>query len=97
MRSTWLFPVLLLAVASGAIPARAQDANSAKSFLSEAYTHYRKGDKGAVPSASNASRYIHSSLRALMVADERAVGTDVPISEMAIFSATARSGLEFMI
>ncbi|MGA9063430.1 MAG: hypothetical protein WB341_17435 [Terracidiphilus sp.] len=61
-------------------PVRAQDANSAKSFLAEAYTHYGKGDKGAVPSASNANRYIHSSLLALMDADEKAVGTDVPIS-----------------
>jgi hypothetical protein len=69
--------VLLLAVAAaGAIPVSAQDANSAKAFLVEAYTHYGNISGGIDFMGPGANRYYHSSLIALMQADTRAAGPD---------------------
>jgi hypothetical protein len=76
MRAKYLCPIAFSFIAIlFCTSSHAQDANSAKLFLTEAYSHYGKNDKGAV-----GSRYIHSSLLALMKTDEQAVGTDVPIS-----------------
>jgi hypothetical protein len=77
MRSRLL---LALAGAIGAIimtgPVAAQDANSAQSFLAEAYRHYTRNSKGI----QHYERYLHTSLLALIKADVKASGTDIPVS-----------------
>jgi len=76
MRCTRLLSVLLLAFALGAIPAPAQDANSAKAFLIGAYSHYGKNGKGIDFSGPRANRYYHSSLISLIQEDVKANGPD---------------------
>lgn len=76
MRRTILVSALLVAVVPGLNPTRAQDANSAKTFLVEAYQHYGKNGKGIDFGGPSAHRYYHSSLIALMRADAKANGPD---------------------
>ena len=69
--------MLLLAAAVATVhPARAQDASSAKAFLAEAYRHYDKNGKGIDLAGPEANRYYHSSLIALIRADNKANGPD---------------------
>jgi len=56
---------LLIVLTAPAIPAAAQDAASAKAFLQSAYAFYGKNGKGNPLT----SRYLHSSLSALIDAD----------------------------
>ena len=59
------------------VPARsaqAQDAASAKVFLQSIYAQYQKNGPGVEVAGPHASRYLHSSLIALLRADARAVG-----------------------
>jgi hypothetical protein len=73
-------PFFLIAVFTclcvGAAPVRAQDAASARSFLESLYRLYGKGGKGFSVSGSQGRRVFHSSLLALVNADERANGPD---------------------
>ena len=78
MRCARLFSVLVLVVAGAAAgPAGAQDANSAKAFLTKAYTHYGKNGKGISFSGPLAQRYFHSSLIALVQDHDNALGSDL--------------------
>jgi Protein of unknown function (DUF3828) len=54
--------------------AAAQDENSAKALLTTIFGHYSKGGKGV----DFKSGYFHSSLIALVNADFKAAGTDIP-------------------
>ena len=75
MSRTRLLSVLLLVLAAaGPISLYAQDANSAKAFLMDAYTHYGKNGKGIDFMGPKANRYFHSSLIALIRADDKANG-----------------------
>jgi hypothetical protein len=66
VRARLLFSfALLIAFAAPPVPAAAQDAASAKTFLQSAYAFYGKNGKGNPLT----SRYLHSSLSALMDAD----------------------------
>jgi hypothetical protein len=60
--------------------AAAQDLSSAKAFLVSVYQNYGKGGQGIDQSGPKASKYFHSSLIALLKADVKAVGSDVPVS-----------------
>lgn len=76
------FPSITLLAATLLLPTAlaAQDAASAKAFLQSAFRLYKNGGKGI---ATQSNRYYHSSLEALMTADERAVrdkGTDIPFA-----------------
>ena len=61
-------------LAAGTVPARAQDAASARSFLESVYRLYGKGGKGVALSGPQARRVFDASLLALMRADEKANG-----------------------
>jgi hypothetical protein len=65
---------VVLAAALLAVPARGQDANSARQFLASVYKHYANHGKGIDFSGSKAHTYIDASLQALMDADVKAVG-----------------------
>jgi hypothetical protein len=69
-----------LAVAMCAQHAGAQDAASAKTFLAAIYQRYGRNGKGISQSGREAQKYFHSSLIALMQADVKAVGSDIPIA-----------------
>jgi hypothetical protein len=73
LQSLLVLPLLALLFAA---PLAAQDVAGAKSFLAEAYRHYTRNSKGI----QHYDHYLHSSLRALMDADAKAVGTDIPVS-----------------
>jgi len=74
-----LSPIALLAAALLlATTLAAQDAASARTFLESAFQLYKNGGKGV---DTQSHRYYHSSLEALLTADEKAVrdkGTDIP-------------------
>jgi len=76
-----LSPIALLAAGLLlATPLAAQDAASAKALLESAFRLYKNGGKGV---DTHSNRYYHSSLKALMTADEKAVrdkGTDIPFA-----------------
>src|SRR5215468_6217090 len=76
-----LSPIALFAAALLlATPLAAQDAASAKTLLESAFRLYKNGGKGV---DAHSNRYYHSSLKALMTADEKAVrdkGTDIPFA-----------------
>ena len=76
-----LSPLGLLAVALLLVtPLAAQDAASAKALLESAFRLYKNGGKGV---DTHSNRYYHSSLKALMTADEKAArdkGTDIPFA-----------------
>jgi len=75
MRPKPLIVIGLLAVAiMGAIPSRAQDASSAKSFLVSVYQQYQHGGIGIDFQGPDANLYFDSSLLALETADVRANG-----------------------
>lgn len=63
-----------LAAALSAVPARGQDAHSARQFLAFVYEHYANHGKGIDFSGSMAPNYFDVSLDALMDADVKAVG-----------------------
>jgi hypothetical protein len=66
---------LFLLCACAAIPlAHAQDASSAKQFVESVYKRYEKDGIGVPFGGPYAHRFYHSSLLALMRADEKAVG-----------------------
>lgn len=71
---------LLIAATAWVSAAGAQDARSARAFLESAYRHYAKGGEGINQTGPEAPLYFHSSLIALMKADVKAVGTDIPIA-----------------
>jgi hypothetical protein len=71
---------LSIAAMAWAGAAGAQDAGSAKAFLESAYQHYGKGDKGINQTGPEATLYFHSTLIALIKADIKAVGDDIPIA-----------------
>jgi hypothetical protein len=73
-----IFPTAALLVMALVMTANvySQDADSARSFLESVYRHYGKGSKGIDFTGHGASRYFHSSLIALMRADEKANGPD---------------------
>jgi hypothetical protein len=70
------FPFFLMSICACAPPAvaRTQDANSAHQFIESLYKPYAKNGGGVPSSGTNARRYYHSSLLALMRADEKAAG-----------------------
>src|SRR5271169_6576907 len=76
-----LSPIGLLAVALLLVtPLAAQDTASAKALLESAFRLYKNGGKGV---DTHSNRYYHSSLKALMTADEKAArdkGTDIPFA-----------------
>src|SRR5208337_2992845 len=77
MNSKLLVSIVLSAlVLPWAAPARAQDANSAKTFIESVYQLYPKGGKGVDWTGPRASQYFHPSLIALMRADSKAAGPD---------------------
>lgn len=61
------------------VSARAQDADSARVWLRSLYAAYTHNGKGIQYDARNAGRWFTPSLVALMRADDRAVGTDMPV------------------
>lgn len=69
---------LMIAILAPEIPAAAQDAVSAKTFLESVYQHYNHGDKGIDFTGPEASAYYHSSLVALIRADIKANHPDIP-------------------
>lgn len=78
MRVRRLFTLALCAAAFlVAARASAQDAESAKAFLVSVYKHYQDEGIGVDTVGPHASLYFHSSLLALMRADERAASPDV--------------------
>jgi hypothetical protein len=75
MRARLIFAIAFLAtVILPANPAAAQDEASAKALLTTIFQHYGKGGKGV----DYKSGYFHSSLVALVNADVKAAGTDIP-------------------
>ncbi len=75
MRDRPLFASAILAtVFLAIIPSSAQDTSSAKAFLTAIFRLYDKGGNGIDVS----SRYLHSSLIALVKADVQATGSDIP-------------------
>jgi len=75
MRPRLLFAIAILAaVLLPAIPSAAQDEASAKALLTNLFLRYAKAGKGV----DYKSGYFHSSLVALVNADVKANGTDVP-------------------
>jgi hypothetical protein len=58
------------------VSARAQDAASAKAFLVNIYSHYKKDGKGVDFDGPRSALYFHSSLLALENADVKANGPD---------------------
>jgi len=75
MRAKLLFAIASLAAVSlPAIPSTAQDEASAKVLLTTIFGHYGKGGKGTDFKIG----YFHSSLVALVNADVKAAGTDIP-------------------
>lgn len=72
-----LLPILAAAVAIATVDsAGAQDATSAKQFLQSVYQNYGHGGHGINTSGPKAARYFHSSLIALIKADQKAAGPD---------------------
>src|ERR1035438_1304591 len=75
MRARLLFATAVFAaILLPAIPSAAQDEASAKALLTNIFQHYGNGGKGA----DYKSGSFHSSLVALVNADVKATGTDVP-------------------
>jgi hypothetical protein len=75
MRPKPLIVIALSTVAMiAAIPSRAQDANSVKSFLMSVYQHYEHGGSGIDFQGPHANLYFDSSLLALEKADVQANG-----------------------
>lgn len=78
-------PILLVsfALSTAAIfaasPPYAQDATSAKSFLVSVYQHYQHRAKGIDLDGPHAGLYFHSSLLALMRADDKANSGEVGV------------------
>ena len=70
---------LLIALAVPPIPAAAQDAASAKTFLESVYRHYRHGGPGIDLGGSHAGQYYHSSLLTLIHADDKANAPSVGV------------------
>jgi len=67
---------LLIALAVPPIPAAAQDAASAKTFLESVYWHYRHGGPGIDLGGSHAGQFYHSSLLTLIRVDDKANSPD---------------------
>jgi hypothetical protein len=67
---------LLILLTAPAIPAAAQDAASAKTFLESVYQHYQHGGKGIDLGGPHAGEYFHSSLLTLVRADAKANGPE---------------------
>jgi hypothetical protein len=67
---------LLFLLTAPAIPAAAQDAASAKTFLESVYQHYQHGGKGIDLGGPHAGEYFHSSLLTLVRADAKANGPE---------------------
>jgi hypothetical protein len=81
MRALTLIAITVsIAAVLPACPSHAQDAASAKAFLTSIYQHYQNGDEdgsaGINFDGSQAALYYHSSLLALMRADVKANGPD---------------------
>jgi Protein of unknown function (DUF3828) len=74
MRVRRLVLLFAMAVCASSRFAPAQDADSARTFVESLYKLYTKGGEGVPLSRPHESRYYHSSLLALMRADEKAVG-----------------------
>jgi hypothetical protein len=75
MRAKLIFAIAFsAAVFLPASPSTAQDEASAKALLTAIFGHYGKGGKGV----DYKSGYFHSSLVALVNADVKAAGTDIP-------------------
>lgn len=80
MRSTLLMAIVFSTAAFfAACPSRAQDAASAKSFLVSVYQHYQHGANGVDLDGPRAALYFHSSLLALMRADDKANAGEVGV------------------
>lgn len=69
-----LLSAIALCELAASTQAHAQDAKSARTFVESLYKLYTKDSKGIPSSGPEARLYYHSSLLALMRADERAVG-----------------------
>jgi hypothetical protein len=69
---------LIIVLTALAIPAAAQDADSAKAFLESVYQHYQHGRKGIDFTGPKAGAYYHSSLVDLIRADIKANRPDIP-------------------
>jgi hypothetical protein len=83
-RDVFMRPKLLLvfAISAAFMPAslaHAQDADSATIFLKSAYQQYGNQGRGIDFTGPHASLYFHSSLLALIHADQKAVDQDIPI------------------
>jgi hypothetical protein len=67
---------MIIASLSFALPARSQDAASAKQFVESLYAPYANHGPGLDLSGSKALRYLDVSLKALIDADAKTVGPD---------------------
>jgi Protein of unknown function (DUF3828) len=77
-----LFRVILVGIAVlSTCPAPAQDLVSAKAFLASVYRHYGHDGEGISQAGPEAGKYFHSSLIALMQADVKAAGDEIPIAD----------------
>jgi len=74
-----LFLTVALAAAAilQAAPSPAQDANTAKTFITSVYHHYEHEGIGIDAFGQHANLYFHSSLIALMLEDQKAASPDV--------------------
>jgi hypothetical protein len=76
--------VFIAVCLASAEPLLAQDAESARAFLNSIFKLYANHGKGIhqnrVGMCGLSTRYVHSSLLALIDADVKAVGTDIPIA-----------------
>jgi hypothetical protein len=78
MRARLLLTLALSAAAlAPAAQSSAQDAESAKTFLISVYRHYQNEGIGVDTVGPHAGLYFHSSLVALMRADQKAASPDV--------------------
>jgi len=79
MRAKLVCSIVLLAAATApCIASHAQDAVSAKSFLTSIYRHYQNGGKGIDFGGPHSSLYFTSSLLALEKADVKANKGEIP-------------------
>jgi hypothetical protein len=78
MRIRLLFTVVLsIAAFFQAASSSAQDADSAKTFLTGVYHHYEHEGLGIEAFGPHGNLYFHSSLLALMLEDQKAASPDV--------------------
>jgi hypothetical protein len=71
--------LLLLLVPTLPLPGGAQDIDSAKTFVESLYGHYHAGGRGIDFTGAGANQYFSSNFIRLMRADQKAVGSDMPV------------------